>query len=174
MELTCYSLYHKKNSHSSVRAARANFFAPIVANPKKRRARHSSVLSVTLRTTPLRYALRHYATAATSRCSCVAAACSCFRFAGSVLRFAGSVLRFSPFHYAMARAATPFQARPPKTQDSFSKRIPIPYSGVRYRAPFKYARCARFGVDSCSYARASASALFVYKCIQVFTSVPFA
>lgn len=79
-----------------------------------------------------------------------------------------------PRNRPLASPATPSHAHPPKTQDSFIKRIPSPYSGVPYRAPFKYARCARLGVNSYSLAGASATALFVYSCIQMFTDVPFA
>lgn len=70
--------------------------------------------------------------------------------------------------------ATPSQAHPPKNQDSFIKRIPSPYSGVPYRAPIKNAHCVRFGVGRYSLAGASATAMFVYSCIQMFTDVPFA
>lgn len=70
-----------------------------------------------------------------------------------------------------ASPATPSQAHPPKNQDSFIKGIPSPYSGVPYRAPIKYARCARFGVDSCRWAgakRPPCSVTVVYRRLQLY------
>lgn len=112
----------------------ADFYAPLRL--------HSTTHSATpLRTPPLRYALRHSATAGTSRCSFVAAACTCFRSACSVLRSACSVLRSAcsvlrsvplrlPTHPAAAAGCFARFSRRPFPVDPFPSTPPMTFEKI--------------------------------------------
>ena len=168
-------------------ALRARIVLLLRRDSKKRRAAHNSARSVPLRTPPLRFALRHCAShSATALQQMQAAAPSSLPLASAFAPLAPFFASLAPFFAPLAPffaslrsapfmrcAANPFQAHPPKTFGSLSKGGPSPYSGMPYRALIKIARSARFAVGSLCLARASASALLVYNCIQVFTSVSF-
>ena len=158
----------KKLPHIKVRATPANCLAPIVAFPKKRRGAGGLTAG---------NGKNRQRSARPPKVSKTAKGRSRSQWPSLLpngrLCFPMAVFALSPQSPSRS-PATPSQAHPPKTQDSFIKRIPSPFSGVPYRAPIKNAHCVRFGVNRYSLAGASATALYVYSCIQMFTDVPFA